>query len=143
MGLSTHADSCASSVGVFLSGCAWVGYSLCSVLLLLACTFLVLVLAGLYDFGSVLKATADPNLLVGELRCAAPWNGEYRAAGQMAGATIFFDRDGDGASDGGGLNMCETNPTPTPNPDPSPNSDPNPDPNPNPNQVRHCDRLLP
>ena len=25
----------------------------------------------------------------------------------MAGATIFFDRDGDGASDGGGLNMCD------------------------------------
>ena len=63
------------------------GYSLCSLLLLLACALLVLVLVGLSDFGSVLRAASDnhPHVLVGELRCAAPWNSENRAAGQMAG----------------------------------------------------------
>lgn len=100
-----HADSCRSRAGVLLSGCAWVGSSVCSVLLLLLCTALVLALVTLFDVGSVLKATVDPNALIGEARCAAPWNDEFRAAGEMTGLTLFLDTNGDGARDSG-LNLC-------------------------------------
>ena len=106
MASSAHTDSCRSRTGVLLSGCAWVGASLCSVLLLLVCTGLLLALVTLHDVGSVLKATTDPNALIGDARCAAPWNDEFRAAGEMTGLTIFLDTNGDDERDSG-LNLCD------------------------------------
>jgi hypothetical protein len=104
-----RSEGCANGCGVCMSGVAWVGTSICSFLLLAVGALLLLVLVLLFDFGSVLQAVADPNNLLGAERCGEPFNRDAFPS-DMRGASLYFDRDGDGvwtAGDDSKLNFCD------------------------------------
>jgi hypothetical protein len=94
------AARCCHGCGVFASGGAWVGTSLCGVALLVIGTMVLLFSALIFDFGALMGSLPDPaTTLVGAERCLLYSNSpgkETNVPAGSSGMTFGFDNDNDG-----------------------------------------------
>ena len=143
---------CCKGFGVFASGGAWVGTSLCGIALLVIGSIILVLATFIFDIGSLMGSLADPaTTLVGADRCLLYSNSPFKDSNVPAGSsgmTIGFDNDKDGVAESS-LDLCavvkgcmststslvpyiedafnvdmslEPEPEPEPKPSPNPNS---------------------
>ena len=103
------AARCCHGFGVFASGGAWVGTSLCGVALLVIGSILLLFAALILDVGSLMGSLPDPaTTLVGAEQCLLYSNAPFKDTNVPAGSsglTFGFDNDNDGVAESS-LALC-------------------------------------
>ena len=103
------AARCCHGFGVFASGGAWVGTSLCGVALLVIGSILLLFAALILDVGSLMGSLPDPaTTLVGAEQCLLYSNSPFKDTNVPAGSsglTFGFDNDNDGVAESS-LALC-------------------------------------
>ena len=151
---------CCKGFGVFASGGAWVGTSLCGIALLVIGSIILVLATLIFDVGSLMGSLADPaTTLVGADRCLLYSNSPFKDSNVPAGSsgmTIGFDNDKDGMAESS-LDLCAVvkgcmststslvpyiedafnvdmslEPEPGPGPGPGPGPEPEPEPEPEP-----------
>lgn len=95
---------CCNGLGVFATGGAWVGTSLCGVVLIVIGLVLLMFSAIVYDSGSLMVSLSDPGTaFAGAERCLLYQNEPFSDANIPAGSkglTQGFDNNNDGVLDG-------------------------------------------
>ena len=103
------AARCCHGFGVFASGGAWVGTSLCGVALLVIGSIMLIFAALILDVGSLMGSLPDPaTTLVGAEQCLLYSNAPFKNTNVPAGSsglTFGFDNDKDGVAESS-LALC-------------------------------------
>ena len=101
---SSKGARCCQGLGVFTTGCGWVGTSLCGVALLVIGSVMLLFTAIVYDSSSLMGSLSDPvTTLVGAERCLLFNNEPFSDTNVPPGASGMkygFDNNNDGVADG-------------------------------------------
>ena len=106
---ASKAARCCHGFGVFASGGAWVGTSLCGVALLVIGSIILLFAALIFDSGSLMGSLPDPvTTLVGAERCLLYSNAPFKDTNIPSGSsgmTFGFDNNNDGVAESS-LALC-------------------------------------